>query len=752
MSNQPTLYHYHDTSYWIIKQEEEFSPNYALDQPTTWRPTKTSVPLQLSQQERFNRFKVSSVPPAIIERLQRPHSFREYMEQLDHPSIDLLDGFKLEIPEAQIALLFTDQDDTISFHIATHSKVYKEQMRGGWILSNAKGAHLAHGTITGRGKPSFRRAEIWAQLAAATFLHHLRTFHSNNQSMEVTSFLTQAGLANTLRRKLLQQEPFCNLTLSPDWELIDQGFQRLRSISNKLTYYWAHDQEPCESGTQNIMHESFRPRLQQMMKDMQFEDERSKQSIPFYPATKCQLAVNEYAIEANYLQEIREAASLPQFFGYLRTKHAWSLSTQRDVHWEALQRATRGYHQSSAPTLMKLVHGQLATQYRKHITAGQHWISPKCKFCNQNEDETFDHLIRCQHPIAIEFRKNLIISVQDYLAESKAAQIFQDTFLTAIKQWIQNENPLSTLDTDDPVSIPAKAQKDIGWHLLLRGFVSMQWSTLIEPREEPHHRYKMDHTKFYKGLIHSLWKPQLKFWGSYNTWRHQRSFIEKDPSVTESQALHDLKLKVDYLYSLRSQVEIEKQDIYFPSNLTEYLETQTIVTLTNYVENFEPAIKASIERRKIKDATSSLPLWRFPGFRRITTGLTATSDSNTNQVDTVTQSITENEDSSTSDVDETEPSPSTPPQTLTSRLRQTFFPRRRSSTTQPLTNKRTLQQLQLSVRSITTRQHANTTTTPDTPNDIIQTNRAHFHHKHSRWRTSQATRDRFRQFFQRKQS
>jgi hypothetical protein len=168
------------------------------------------------------------------------------------------------------------------------------------------------------------------------------------------------------------------------------------------------------------------------------------------------------------------------FFGYMKSEHNWHTQTFQDIQWQAFKKAASSFQQSSNNSLMKLVHDQLATQYRKTTAGGQTWTSPLCTQCDQSEPETFAHIIRCNHPTAIKFRANFQRRMTLHLESSSFSPAFQHLFLLATDQclWSQdtpllttNDDPTNTI-LDPLIQQVATKQTEIGWHLFFRGFIS----------------------------------------------------------------------------------------------------------------------------------------------------------------------------------------------------------------------------------------------------------------------------------------
>ena len=181
-------------------------------------------------------------------------------------------------------------------------------------------------------------------------------------------------------------------------------------------------------------------------------------------------------IHGKYNKAYREAATLPELFHYLKKKHTWNDETHQTIHWKWFQNAVHRHHPFLRAGITKLVYNQLATQARKSVTGGGQWIEPTCPHCT-NTIKTFQHMIRCKHPTAVQFRKNLLQSITSTCHNRRAPDIIRTTLHSWFALWLNFETP-------DPTAIDPKlqplyhAQAKIGWDLMIRGFFATEWLNL----------------------------------------------------------------------------------------------------------------------------------------------------------------------------------------------------------------------------------------------------------------------------------
>jgi hypothetical protein len=123
--------------------------------------------------------------------------------------------------------------------------------------------------------------------------------------------------------------------------------------------------------------------------------------------------------------------------------------------------------------------------------------------------------------------------------------------------------------------------------------------------------YPFDSDKFFSGLIKAIWTQQSKFWLDHQQSLHTPTIPTDDPIL-----MQELRLEIQHLYSLKSQVLAHHREHYFPSNLKQFLETSTITQLRTYITNYKPSIHQSIKSAKhLYSNTKKID--NYPGFNSL---------------------------------------------------------------------------------------------------------------------------------------
>jgi hypothetical protein len=265
----------------------------------------------------------------------------------------------------------------------------------------------------------------------------------------------------------------------------------------------------------------------------------------------------------------------------------------------------------------------LATPAHKATAGGQTWTEPICPHCDTGENETFDHMLRCDSPEAIQFRHDIISRLTKYFPTWVPSR-FRDTFLAGLEQWLWNSETIRDTNEIPAITHIYSKQGLIGWNGVVRGLLSCAWGPylLFELKEQQQTTSRVPDSRvqdvpigtFFSRLIYEIWAAQTDFWKRYQENRH--STHTQPHKDHHSSKRIELQNTVRYLDSLRSKVEPEHTDRYFPSDLPSFLTESSNSQMETYISNYGKVIKASAKRHNHRATASTRKLWTYNGFTR----------------------------------------------------------------------------------------------------------------------------------------
>jgi hypothetical protein len=225
---------------------------------------------------------------------------------------------------------------------------------------------------------------------------------------------------------------------------------------------------------------SFESRVDQLKSHTKEFLEKFYQRIdysPFLPSSSCMLISPTGTIHQRYHTAYRKAVTVPAIHQYLCSKHGWTPLILGDVNWQWFKKAVSLYRNASSNHLTKLIYNQLPTPDRLQKQGGKHWTSAICPHCQTNSQETFDHMLRCDHPAAIHFCMELPKIVNSHCIKYQAPSAVQHILSQSVDFALGAT--YSTPTTPTSSSALLDAQERIGWSSFLRGFLSQQWQRYL---------------------------------------------------------------------------------------------------------------------------------------------------------------------------------------------------------------------------------------------------------------------------------
>ena len=347
------------------------SPNricLSLRHPTTWRPTSTSTPVHLIPAGYLNThqtFRCATLPSTYTPPWPLPLSPALLInETLEAPILndpDVVDTTNLAhstLPTWESLLLqdvrFSSDTDQIMQLLHSVYRSPGQQLFATvqhWYIDNtASFGWLLFSTTTfgpSPGPPSRSRADAWGILSLLRFLHHFP--RSKNR---ITLILHR----NPCLIRIMNARPnwstvYCNETLKPDWDILEQSFASLNDLSIQITWQTLMDfksQYHRPDYNPNFLFES---RIDQLKEHTKTFLENYYQRIdysPFLPSSLCMLISSTGTVHQNYHTAYRTAVTVPALRQYLCSKHSWTSSTLSGLNWQWFTKARSLYCHASS--------------------------------------------------------------------------------------------------------------------------------------------------------------------------------------------------------------------------------------------------------------------------------------------------------------------------------------------------------------------------------------------------------------------
>ena len=468
----------------------------------------------------------------------------------------------------------------------------------GWTLQNHNTEVAScYGPVHGSDPTAFR-AEATGLLSLVCFLHNLLThyhwpFHSSTPPLHI-------HLDNQSLLRIVTQPRHCSFvspstTVSSKYNLISQIQSILLHLPLTIQFHHvrSHQDRTAPDHTLSLPAQA-NCRADQLATNAN-EQCTSHPSAPLYPASQCRLNIHNKTITRRLFHSLHHHTFANTLKRYIIKSRSWEDETALD--WSlfssiCLQQSTR------LNFYIKWIHRCLPVGSVLHI-----WNPSSCPFCPAcGERETHIHFLTCCHPSRLPLKQRLITQLRKHLSSINTDPSLKLILLESINQLLTGQSPSLPAHTS-PYYTLAQSQSTIGWHNLLRGFLSTEWCRLhdlylkrshLPPHASSTHPYLSLLTTIIAD-IHSIWKFR-------SAQRHSA-----DLALHESECLRQAKQQITDLYQFKSSVLPTDRSI-FKSNLQIHLK-DNLSSLTAWIQNHSHYIHQSCKQARQLQVT--IPITRY---------------------------------------------------------------------------------------------------------------------------------------------
>ena len=142
-----------------------------------------------------------------------------------------------------------------------------------------------------------------------------------------------------------------------------------------------------------------------------------------------------------------------------------SIKRLQSINWQAFRIARKRFRPEEQAFATKLITRWLPTGHRTEKYGS---IVTGCHRCG--EDETVDHLFRCQH--RREWRVEFLARLDNHLKATDTSHDVRSALLLGITQWLDPDHSTTAALPISTTLECTQSQNDIGWNLVMAGLLS----------------------------------------------------------------------------------------------------------------------------------------------------------------------------------------------------------------------------------------------------------------------------------------
>ena len=226
-------------------------------------------------------------------------------------------------------------------------------------------------------------------LAVSTFLGMiLKWTNFHFEEIQVTFYADNKSLIDRQQQHLNYQVPYPNMTLGPEYDLLEEIFSIHSTYKIKAQFQHVKGHQDERKKFENLsIPAQLNVKADNLASRFYREGQLSSPIIHMTPSHKAHLILHGKSITNDYNNQLLRAHTEPSYFKHLQQKFQWDLPTLLSIDWTALKTSLRRIHRPSLTT--KIVNNILPTAKVLHRWKQQ--PTNACHLCGATED--FIHLI-----------------------------------------------------------------------------------------------------------------------------------------------------------------------------------------------------------------------------------------------------------------------------------------------------------------------------------------------------------------------
>ena len=225
-----------------------------------------------------------------------------------------------------------------------------------------------------------------------------------------------------------------------------------------------------------------------------------------FPGTKIGCKVEGRMENNNLATIIKEHIAGLDLQAFLIERYGWTGAIFKDIAWKPHLRELSKYSLVHRVTLIKYLHGWLATTQRRWQEGSLQ--TPHCPLCGK--EETREDIFRCSN---VQYAKSRTPCIDKLIKEisDNTTTGCRHVFLAGLKTVFGSEHPPEATMKDWPINLQDayKAQVAIGWNQVLYGRISTQWNALASGEQ---FTGSLEDHKWTGKVIRSSWRLGLDLW------------------------------------------------------------------------------------------------------------------------------------------------------------------------------------------------------------------------------------------------
>jgi hypothetical protein len=395
----------------------------------------------------------------------QPQWVQELLEEYSYPVQDYT-------PQEIMDVHGDESNTKVGLLVVSDGSVRVNSMSHGWVIADNTGKIIVSGAAAAYGKGSSLRAEGYGMLAATMFMT-LVGIYTNRKDIRLVRLSDNEELINRCNAHQSYKYPYPNATTKGEFDVVEEITRSSEQYSIGGTFKWVKGHQDDDKNAELSIEALLNIEADALAGNYQDRNQQDRLSVTMLPSCPAMLDIHGVSITSKVFHNLVDAYTRPLYLSCVQKKFEWDDNTVQMIAWDSLSLAL---NRIDRPVLTTKISNDLLPTKSFLFNTSQ-LSTNKCPICKH--EETSEHMLRCNHPSRLEWRRKLVKDLRQTLKDKKTGYAVIETLATAVTEW---------LDTGEVgIQVYPKSfrkvllsQTDIGWKHLFHGKLSNLWFPMYE--------------------------------------------------------------------------------------------------------------------------------------------------------------------------------------------------------------------------------------------------------------------------------
>lgn len=474
--------------------------------------------------------------------------------------------------------------------VADGNKSYEDLRFGGVIANESKILWKINGVAPPAILQHVTRAHAYSYYNLLMTIQQVIHQNPEAETVPIRILIQNKSIYQQLRRYDNHPLPYPNECTKKEHELVYSIHDLSQQMSNVELVYLPRTSEHCAGWLAKLY--DYSSHLAETAKPG-----KKNQEIPLLPCNSATLIVNKVEIQANLMDNLRNAANTPDLRRYMEVKYKWTSATADKIDWHSHSQSIMRLPRPQRKFIQKFIHEWVPVNSHKSMgNPPQAQYCPHCK----TEIETQSHMATCKHITVQHWWNDTVKKVDSYMNKTKTDQALRHLLIQGLEEWRETKHPPRPENLKNRHKTLFCAQNQIGWNHLLQGRFAIEWTVAYDKTNHS----SLDGRTWVRRIIHILWTELHKLWKIRCNVQHGT-----DSESYKIQALVKLQPRIEQLFALKQQLDSTDQKI-FTKTIEEVLALK-ITQMEQWVIIVAPFVKKGLHRAKKRSQIATKSITKY---------------------------------------------------------------------------------------------------------------------------------------------